>query len=219
MLSSSRPKSHPANICVKQSSFWLSLCEFYLPQLVEFTEVKHEQHKPIDGRRYLQRVLASAPISPCRPAQRTHWSPTLQPVSEKKFHTGLWFVMNLCQIFPPSLISFFQPSQNVQTYLGYPYFYLESVFLTLRDVSHGLVTAPRSQAVIIIDLKRMKQIYFLQCAYDFSPIGEHTCVCRASPAHVSMSLHVPFVFSVADKLKERVPVSASEQGKFIHECK
>lgn len=55
----------------------------------------------------------------------------------------------------------------------------------------------------------MRQIYFLQCVYNFSTIGEHICVCRASPAHVSVSLHVPFEFSVADKLKERAPVSAN----------
>lgn len=32
------------------------------------------------------------------------------------------------------------------------------VFLTLRDISQGLVTAPRSHAVIIMDLRRIRNI-------------------------------------------------------------
>ena len=38
-------------------------------------------------------------------------------------------------------------------------------FVTLRDISQGLVTAPRSHAVIIMDLRGKKtttQIYFME---------------------------------------------------------
>lgn len=52
-----------------------------------------------------QRVSASAPISPCRPARRTRWSPTLPPGIREKMIVGLQvMIIFLTVIFSITLL-------------------------------------------------------------------------------------------------------------------
>lgn len=44
-------------------------------------------------------------------------------------------------------------------------------------------------------------------------------VCRALPAHVSVSLHIPVVLSIADQLKEQVSVPTNKQDVCSCRCK
>lgn len=79
--------------------------------------------------------------------------------------------------------------------------------LTLRDMSHGLVAAPRSHAVIIMDLRGMVAIYTSNIYTSFL-FGPHL---SALPAHVSVSLYIPVVLPVADELEEAVSVPDREE--------
>ena len=69
-------------------------------------------------------------------------------------------------------------------------------FVTLRDISQGLVTAPRSHAVIIMDLRENIQIYFLQhlnflgyfVTHSVSRRQKSTCTCLCEPSRSSCTL-------------------------------
>lgn len=86
------------------------------------------------------------------------------------------------------------------------------MFVTLRDISQGLVTAPRSHAVIIMDLTgnwTKKIISFNICN---AMRQRRHVLCRALPAHVSVTLHIPVVFPFADQLKEGVSVPGGKHN-------
>lgn len=73
-------------------------------------------------------------------------------------------------------------------------------------MSQGLVTAPRSQAVIIMDLRGSGQISVC-IIFDFYSRSPYL---SALPAHVSVSLYIPVVLSIADELEEAVSVPDHE---------
>lgn len=80
-------------------------------------------------------------------------------------------------------------------------------------MSHGLVTAPRSHAVIIMDLSGNAKIHVISHFIGLlqKKIFSFFKRCVALPAHVPVSLHIPVVLSVADQLEEQVPVPARAQ--------
>lgn len=49
----------------------------------------------------------------------------------------------------------------------------------------------------------------------FRQSKDRKSVCRALPAHVSVSLHIPVVLSVIDQLKEQVSISANKQNVYM----
>ena len=87
------------------------------------------------GKEDSPRGSASTLTSPCRPARRTRWSPTLPPGREGVRGR---IVNNV--------------RRHIDQQVEALYSFITS--FTLRDMSQGLVTAPRSQAVISMDLER-----------------------------------------------------------------
>lgn len=84
-------------------------------QPAEVTEVRQtaQKHKTRGGGMDSQRVSASAPISPCRPARRTRWSPALPPGIREKMNVGLQvMIMFLTSFFTINYLSEYPKAQG-----------------------------------------------------------------------------------------------------------
>ncbi len=84
------------------------------------------------------------------------------------------------------------------------------VGLTCFEISHGRVTAPKSHAVISIDLVCLNIYHILTADLAISVINFKSC--RHSPEHVSMFFITPTELSRQNTLKELGSSSCMSNG-------